>query len=355
MDEEGADVPVRQMVHVVNPGWTVREATPAARGFSSVYRVVVETVASNRDVFLKAPPDGNAWGISAEARILAVLREHTSIPVPAVIGVVDDHPTVPSPFVLTASMTGDDVAYEEVGWIPDGDLRTVARQVGAYLGELHQVDAIHSFEHVGYDTSRRLTGGRPAGTVEELTVVDGVDSWPAFLRDWIDRELERHASSRFAALTPRLESWCRERVATLTGSFSPVLSRNDHGFHNLLVDPDTGEITAILDWAYTLGVTPAFDFQFGEYLFSGAFLSAAPDVPDRRELVRDAMLAGYRSTAPERYDAVSTHRPLYELLAMVRIMNDFELLAPRLPEGIEATVESGLRDDVETMLERFDG
>jgi hypothetical protein len=64
------------------------------------------------------------------------------------------------------------------------------------------------------------------------------------------------------------------------------------------------------------------------------------------------MLAGYRSTAPQLSDAVSTYYPFYELLAMVRIMNDFDILKPKLPEGSEDVVANGLRKDVESMLEK---
>ena len=352
MDEGVAKTTIQRMIHLVNPEWELREVTPAERGFCAVYRVVVKTTTATREYFLKAPPDGKSSGISADARILTVLQNHTSIPVPEVLGVVDDHPEVPSPFYLMDSMAGTEVSYEEVGWISDDPLRTVARQLGAYLGELHTVNAVESFGYVDYDRSHRLAGGRPSGTVAELAVIDGFDSWQTYLSAYIERELERHTNSRFSALKPEIESWCHERVESLTGPFSPVLGRNDHGFHNLLLDPDTGDITAMLDWAYTLAVPPAYDFQFGEYLFSGAFLSAIPDVPDRREMVRNAMLSGYRSTAPQLVDVVSTYRPLYELLAMVRIMNDFELLAPKLPNGCEEVAANGLRNDAESILER---
>jgi aminoglycoside phosphotransferase (APT) family kinase protein len=265
MDEELTDATLQRMIQTIDSEWELREATPAESGFCSVYRVIVETPSATRTHFLKASSDGNAQGISTDARILTVLQKHTSIPVPEVVGVVDDHSGVRSPFYLMDSMAGSDVPYEEVGWISDTVLRTVARQLGAYLGELHLIDAVESFGHVNSGRSQQLVGGHPSGTVQELDVVDGFESWQAYLSAWVERELERHATSQFATLTPRLESWCREQVENITDPFSPVLGRNDHGFHNLLIDPDTGEITAMLDWAYTLAVTPAFDFQFGEY------------------------------------------------------------------------------------------
>ena len=93
----------------------------------------------------------------------------------------------------------------------------------------------------------------------------------------------------------------------------------------------------MLDWAYTLAVPAAFDFEFAAYLYSGAFLAGLPGVSDRRSLVRESMLSGYRTAAPELTDRVATPEPLYEVLAMVRIMNDFESLD--LPDGHEPDVK----------------
>ena len=43
--------------------------------------------------------------------------------------------------------------------------------------------------------------------------------------------------------------------------------------------------------------------------------------------------------------------PLYERLAAVRVMNDFERLVPKLPEGGEAVVAEGLRREVESVID----
>lgn len=355
MGEEVAAETVRRMARAVDRAWTVRHSMAVESGFSAVYRVTVETGTTTREIYLKATPDGDGHGhghgIPTDARVTSVLGASTSIPVPEVLGVVDEHADLPAPFYVTTAMPGSEVPYEEVGWVPDAFLHTTARQLGAHLGELHGVDAVGSFGHVTHDGSRTYAGGPPSGTVADLTVDDGFDSWTSFLEAWVERELDRHASSRFSSLTPRLESWCRNRVAARTDTHGPVLGRNDHGFHNLLVDPDTGDVTAMLDWAYTLAVTPAFDLQYATYLFGGAFLAAIPEVPDRRDLVRDALLDGYRRTAPDRSEAVSTADPLYEMLAAVRVMNDFDQLAPRLPAGTADLVAAGLERDVASVLD----
>jgi len=346
---EVTDSTLEGMVRSVAPDWNLRESVPAERGFCSVYRVVVARDDAERELYLKLSPDGEPWSIPTEARIQAVLAAHTSIPVPGVLGVVDDHETLPTPYYLMEALPGEDVAYERVGRLDDDALRRLARETGWHLGELHSVPAVDRFGHVRHD-GPDLVGGRPDGDPATLTVGKPRDDWPDYLRAYVDRELDRHADSRFSELTPDLERWFDAGIDDLDGPFDPVLGRNDHGLHNLLVDPATGEITAMLDWGYTLAVPAAFDFEFAVYLFGGAFLAGLPGVPDRRPAVREAMLAGYRASAPGSADRVSTPEPLYEALAMVRITNDFEHLD--LPDGTEGRVMARIRADVRELLDR---
>lgn len=350
MVDELSATTIREMVHLVDADWDVREATPAERGFSPVYRLALDTPSGPRECYLKAGPEADDPGVVADARIQALLHERTDIPVPEVLGVVDEHPALPTPFYLAAPMSGRELSYERVGWLSDDALRTLARQLGRHLGELHGLDAVDAYGHVGADPAREYVGERPAGDAGDLAVTDGYDTWPEFLEAWVDREVARHESSPFADLTPELDEWLQSRLADLSGPFEPVLGRNDHGLHNLLVDPETGEIPAMLDWAYTLGVTPPFDVGYAVYIFGGSYLAGIDIVPDRRKLVRTELLAGYRETAPDLVETVAARLPLHEVLAMTRIMNDFEQLEPKLPEGTAGSVADSLRADVESAL-----
>lgn len=352
MDEipEAREIPdatVESMVRAVDPDVEFRGARPADGGFCSVYRVGVVDGETEREVYLKASPDGRAWAIPTEARVQAVLDAHTSIPVPEVVGVVDDHDSLPTPFYLMEALPGRGVAYERVGRFDDGTLRRLARETGEHLAELHSVPAVERFGHVRHD-GPDLTGGRPEGDPSALTVGDPHETWPPALREYAADELDRHADSRFADLTPELERWIGAGIDALDGPFDPVLGRNDHGLHNLLVDPETDGVTGVLDWGYTLAVPAGFDVEFAVYLYGGAFLAGLPDGRDRRPLVREAMLSGYREVAPARAGAVSTPEPLYEALATVRIMNDFRHLD--LPDGTETAVADRIRADARALL-----
>lgn len=339
---------LERMLQAVDSELTLEDATPTERGFCSVYHVKATEDSEPAELYLKASPDEQAWAIPTEARLQAVLDATTSIPVPEVLGVVDDHGTLPTPFYLMGALPGVEADYEQVGYVDDEVLRRLARETGAYLGDLHSVPAVDAFGHVRHDDPP-LSGDAPSGHPDNLAVGDGLDDWPAYLRERVDTELDRHAVSAFSTLTPELESWFDSAIAGLEGPFDPVLGRNDHGLHNLLIDPDTGGITGMIDWGYTLAVPASFDFAFAAYLYSGAFLAGVPQVRDRRQLVRDAIIAGYRSSAPERVDAVADYEPCYELLAMVRIMNDFEHLT--LPDGAEEAVIDRIRADAREILD----
>ncbi|MFC7212816.1 phosphotransferase family protein [Saliphagus sp. GCM10025334] len=342
---------VEKFVEMVDPTLELRDATPVERGFCSVYRLDVDGDDGSQALFLKCSPDGKTWGIPDEARIQAVLDAHTSIPVPEVLGVLDDHETLPAPCYLMEALPGEALPYEDVCHLEDDALSRLARETGEYLAELHAVPAVERFGHVRRD-GPDLAGGRPECEPSALTVGDPRATWSEFLKAYVDRELERHADSRFSALTSDLARWFEAKIDALEEPFDPVMGRNDHGLHNLLVDSGTGEITAMLDWGYTLAVPAAFDFEFAAYLYSGAFLAGLPNVSDRRPLVRESMLSGYRTARPDRADAISTPEPLYELVAMVRIMNDFDHL--EVPAGSEGAVMDRIEADAREILEGAD-
>jgi aminoglycoside phosphotransferase (APT) family kinase protein len=336
------------MLRRVCPEWELQVATASERGFCTVYHVVVGNDGARRELYVKASPDGRAYGVPTEARIQAVLHDRTSIPVPEVFGVVDDHHTLPSPYYVMAALDGAERPYGRVGRLDDGTLERLAKETGRYLGELHGVPAVENFGHVRHD-GPSSAGDRPARDPDALSAGDPKEEWPAFLRVYAESELDRLADSRFSALEPSLRRWLVDYVDDLQGSFEAVLGRNDHGLHNLLVDPGSGGIAAMLDWGYTLAVPSAFDFEFAVYIYSGAFLAGLSGVPDRRGRVREAMLSGYGETAPDRVETLVDPDPCYRALATVRVANDFGAL--ELPAGSEGEVADGIRQQLRSLFE----
>jgi hypothetical protein len=346
-----------RMVQTVEPGWRLAEATPVDAGFSSVYRVRVETGTGagtrtddgegtgEREFYLKIGLGGEGDGIPADARISALLAERTEIPIPDVLGVVDEHDDLPAPFHLTAPLAGEELVYEAVGWAEDAFLERLAYGVGRNLGRLHRVDAVNTFGYVDR-AGPVLRGGKPEGTPAELAVVRGDDDWPTYLSRRFEAGLDELAGSRFSGLADPLGAWLEEEVDRLEGPFTPALCRNDHGLHNLLLDR-SGAVQGLPDWAYTLATPPALDVEFAVYIYGGSYLSGLPRVRDRRGLVRGALFDGYRESAPGIAPSVEPER-CYAMLARLRLLNHFEGL--RLPPGGKERAAARLRAEVESAL-----
>lgn len=342
-DDASSDRALRAMVHRIDPTWTVAEATRIESGYSDVHRLRMRGDDPARHVYLKASTVRDDPGVGTDARICRYLDRRTDLPVPAVLGVVDDHDELPAPYYLMSAMDGEEVPLDGIVRLDDATLRATASDVGRFLGELHGLDGPDGFGHVRYDPERSYDGGRPAGTPEELTLRRSFDSWPAFLESWCAHELDRLRDSRFGELEPVLDRWVERRLGRVSDPHGPVLGRNDHGFHNVLVDRSTGSVTAVLDWAYTLSVSPAFDVAYAVDLFAGTFLIGLPDVEDRRSLVHEAMVDGYASANPDQVGVVRDPPVLYRLLPVLRAMNDFDPWADRFPGDDRPRLAEGLR------------
>ena len=342
---------IERMVQAVRPGWTVSEASLATEGYTSVYHLAIETDGGPGECVLKASPDGDRHGIDTEARLLSIVGERTGFPVPDVLGAVDVHGDLRAPFFLMNSLPGETVHRRDIGSLSDEALKRVARETGQYLAELHTIDAVDEFGAIDCDRTEPLTGGRPTGGIEQLTVADACESWPTLIREQIDEVLSYHETTRFGDLTSEIRTALLDGVDELSGPFAPVLGRIDHGLHNVRIDPETGEIKAMLDWGFTLAVPSAYDFICVEHVLSASDWSMVPDVPNRREVVREAMLAGYRSERPAP-NGLGDHRALYELLTYARSMNHLDAgissVAREDPTDVAA---DGFRERIRVLLD----
>lgn len=313
-----SDDELDRIVTLIAPEWRIGDATPLELGGHPVYRLLLETPAGERECYAKATPDGASQSVALEARILAVLDRHTTLPVPSVIGAIDDHEDLPAPVVLTSAMPGEASSRFELGSYPEDSLRALARATGRSLADLHALSAVDGF---GFLTHRgpTLHGDRPSGDLDSIAVADPTDSWDEQLRAWTDDAIDALAGTRFADLAPHVEDVMATRVDGLDGPFEPVLARIDQSLDNVLVDD--GQLTALLDWEFTVAATPAYDIAHVVFsLAGGPYLYAAP-MPDRRRSLREAVLAGYR----ERGDGVIVEQarsnwPCYGLLTTLRAM-----------------------------------
>jgi aminoglycoside phosphotransferase (APT) family kinase protein len=344
---------ITQAVRLIDPTWSLQAHEPAAGGYLPVYVLTLDTPAGSTQAVLKASPDGERHGIDVEARILRLLEARTSLPVPEVYGAVDEHDELPAPYFLSAYAPGATVERDELHTLENDHLETLARASGQYIAELHSLDLFDAYGYLERAPDRTLRGERPPTAPESVVVTHPTDSWREQVRAWTDDTVSGAATTRFGDLVPDVEPVLDDRISRLDGAFQPVLGHIDNSIENLKHDPETGEITAMLDWAFSLSVTPGYDLVLIEQSLSGGQWRLVHDTPDYTSRIRAALLDGYRREGATRaLRELDRHRDLYELLSLLRSMNNLEtwLSAKNAtPAQIDAAVRT-IRDRTRAII-----
>lgn len=360
-----------EFLEFLAPDFRLLDAQRATLGHSIVYRLEVDDSgleagdsglevddsgldradeSDRRVVVLKAAPPDGASGIATEPRLLTLLDRETDIPVPTVHGVLDEHDTLPTPAFLMDAVPGVIRAQPDVLECSDAELASIARQTGRHLATLHDLDAVDRFGFVTVSVDRPLRGAVPDPDPAAVSVAAGHDDWSDCLDAWVEHELETLADAGHVSLAERLSGWFEDRIAAVPDDIDPVLARVDHGVHNLCVDPDTHHVTGLIDWAFTLAATPGYDLQCVTYVLSGAVLAHCTGAPDRRQLVREAVLEGYRARSADPVVPDLDSWYTYEVCSVVRALNFVESGTAALPDGTESSVRAGLLEELETAL-----
>lgn len=338
---------IEEMVRCIAPAWTIKEVSSADGGLNSVHHVTLETETRRRSCVLKSSPGNQRNGCtSTEARYLSVLAERTSIPVPDVVGVVDEHEELEAPFFLMDSADGTPLETQQEEPLSDSMLQRIARQSGRYLAQLHMIDAPNLFGIVRFEPSPPLEGTSPTADPSGFTVPNGSLNWTDCFRDWFFETTDNLSETRFDDLVPALKTEVEERIDELPNAFQPVLARIDHRPENLLVSSDDGSIEALLDWGAQFCVAPTYDLATVEFMMAGGGRLALPGFPDRRLLVRDALLTGYRreTTVPKGFER---QRQCYQLNLFAESMNRLAAGYYPVSDDVADSVANWFRETVE--------
>jgi len=323
-----SDAQLARMLEPIAPDWQLRDATPMETGHHAVAKLEVGTPDGRRTCFLKATPPGKPATVNLEARLLAGLDARTAVPVPSVLGVVDEHDDLPAPYVLLSTEPGEARSRTTLPSVSDDELRHIARQTGRGLASLHAVDAVDAYGFLTQD-GPPLSGGVPADDFSSVAVVEPTADWRERLDGWAQDTLVDLEDTRFADVVPEVEPVLQSAVDAVEGSFEPVLARVDQSIENVLVAD--GDLTAWIDWEFTVAATPAYDLCCVAWGLAGGPSQFDADVPDRRALVREALFEAYAEApvAGERSRAAiveqaRANRDCYELLSTLRAMEHLE-------------------------------
>jgi aminoglycoside phosphotransferase (APT) family kinase protein len=207
---------VRRLVNAHLPGYVVESVEALGEGQDNVAYEV------NGELIVRLRKDGDHQSVDAEVRLLAVVAEVASLPVPEIV------------------FSGVDcLAYRKLPGVPllsvrGVDAELIGARLGGFLGALHGV-------------SDRLRG------------VVQVDDQP--LTEWRDEAAECYSTS--VELVPAVYRAAVMRflaAAPPVGDAELVFSHNDLGIEHVLVDPVSGAITGVIDWTDAAFCDPAYDF-----------------------------------------------------------------------------------------------
>jgi len=269
------------------PDWTLQSADRAAEGTDIVYHVTAATPEGERRAVLKAADFLDAAAFRIEPHLLRAVADRTDVPVPRVLGAVDEErPDLPTPAFLMTECDG--VVLEGR---PDALSADALRRVVTDAG--HNLAAVHAA--ITFDGPGQVV---PAADSADHVAVDPADgTWDETLADAIDASLAHVADDeRFADLAEPI----REAVADLRPARTPPrysLLHLDYRLGNLLVDPVTGATEAVLDWGNPAVGDPLHDLVRTEFYLADMDALPAELRADLRDRLWDAY-AAERSLAP---------------------------------------------------------
>ena len=184
-----------------------------------------------------------------EAAALAFVRHHTSIPVPDLLDSWNDSKLG---YIRISMCTGVELGRAWPAMDADGRSRTAA-ELKAYIRELRALKQpgcagwVGSAEH-GQVSCPRISMAGPQGPW------DSAEEFHAFLLE---------------SLAPLGGNRLAQRYTEVLRAYQHdvVFSHADLSFENILVDPQTGRVTAIVDWAMA-GWWPEY-WEYRKAMFGG--------------------------------------------------------------------------------------
>ena len=343
---------LRRMTTAISPSWRIRDATSVDAADHIVYVLDLETETGEQHAVLKATPDGASPTCNSEARMQRILEAHTNIPVPDVFGVVDDHDALPAPFVLQSHLPGRNYRRDVIQSFSQSNVEALAYSTGRHLAELHSLEAVNAFGFISIECRETLTGGRPSSDLNQIVVDDPSDSWESYLADSTTELLAALEGTRFADERDRIEPATQQCAECIVGEFDPVVARIDSAIDDVLLDPETSEVTGMHDWEFCMAAAPTYDLVFVLHSLVDSFWSLLPTTPNYRETAEASLLSGYeRDGEPQAIEQYHANKERYNLLVGLHSMLNFENWFDCV--GIEGNRRNHAADQLRARLHRF--
>mgnify|MGYP002760269568 FL=1 len=291
----------------LRPAGAVERVDPVDAG--NRRRTAVVRFVDANPVVVQICPDPDATRV--EARLLDVIAERTSVPVPAPLGsgTVDGEG-----WLATALVAGNDLHASFTG-IEPADRRRLARSFGRYLAELHDAFRFDAYGPLSVadgelaadgsgDLAAAVAGGLETGTGGEGN--GGIDrgtatEWGAWLAAFGRASLARLPSEFDAVRADAAAVLDEQRVEP--GPVPRLFPWDLRPGNALVAD---GRVTGVLDWEGPLAAGPAVSVAKTEYLVADWYVGSSA-----AERLREAFRAGYESV--REYPTV---RPVHRIAAV---------------------------------------
>lgn len=296
-----SDKTLSEMTRHLKPSWQIVDIDRFEDGINATAALDVETPTTTQRVVLKIATSSHPLAnrrIRAEPRLLSLVNQETSIPVPEVLGICDDHETYHTPFFLMSYVDGESFTQDHVPDLPSDVRETMFREAGRNMAELHELGPLSAVGNLVYQNG-------------EVTIIDTDDS-PRYdqFHDWLLDHYEgtldqietnggyfpdlTEDPTRFTDLVPELRQYLRETIPKLPAPGPPTYCHKDYRYGNLLVDTATGNTRAVLDWGILMSAPPAFNFALTEAKLLKPDLNDDPHAETGRTgELRQALYEGY--------------------------------------------------------------
>ncbi|QLH84870.1 phosphotransferase [Halosimplex pelagicum] len=311
------------MVAAIRPEWDVESVERNPYGTDFVATLAVRTPEGPQSVVLKAttadfvdPPIARS-----EPRLFELVGRETSIPVPEVFGYCDAHEAFPAPFYLVEHVEGENLEDDPESLPPTARERVV-RAAGRNLAELHELGPLPAVGSIG------VADGK-------LTVLDTDDhpraeDFRERLLDDSERTLDALTGGgyfpgladdpeRFADLVEPVREHLRDAIPALPEPDPPTYNHWDYRYGNLLIDPESGETRAVLDWANLSAADPAYNLAKVEF----HLLKPVRDDPERTAVLRET----FRSAYAEGREGWTFDEATLERMAVYRLTDRLDAMA----------------------------
>lgn len=223
------------------------------------------------EVVVKLAPEVDST-FAVEPFLHEYVAERTDVPLPGILAFTEEPDQDVPPYFITERIHGDNLD-EHLEGLSLEERSQLMRRIGAILGDMHSTIAFEGYGRLD------LADGR-------LVVRDLSWDW----RDYFEGLTEGHIAKLDGTTFEDLQGTARERLADRLSAVPqqgvPRLVHDDFRPGNLLIEPDSPEITAVLDWAQSLAGDPFYNLAQVELLFIDSIFRDREEREPLRESLR---------------------------------------------------------------------